>query len=517
MKVLPMSDNTSEGGLKNKVAKGTMWVALEQFVVQGLNFGMGILLARLLGPEAFGTVALVAIFIAVAQVLAISGLGQALVQKADSDDEDFNAVFCASIAVASFLYAVLFLLAPVIARFYNVAELTAVVRVLALNLFCFSFNSVQNAALFKKMRFDVTFRVSIVTAVVSAAVGVGMAFCGFGVWALVWSSVLSNVAGVFARMFYIDWHPHFRCDFGRMKPLFSFGWKLMASSLLATFVSNINGVMIGKFFSKADLAFVNRGKNIPELIGNNIRVSLIESSFPAMAQLGADRDRMALALHRMLAVAMFVLLPLMVALAIVAERLVLLLYGNRWMACIPYIQLACIGNLFWTAVAVSTNAVMALGRSDWLLKAGIAINVLSFGVMCACLPFGVLPWMMAGTFVTAPTALVLDIVLVRKLVDFGFRSQFKDILPSLLLTLAMAVAMSAVGLLPFGESVAATVLILSAQGAVAVVVYVSLAFALRIRALGEILKIVAPKLPKRMPFRSRVLGRFEMDEKGVAV
>jgi len=504
-------DDASDGGLKGKVAKGTMWVALEQCVVQGLNFGMGILLARLLGPEAFGTVALVTVFIAVAQVLAISGMGQALVQKVDSDEVDFNTVFCVSLALAAVLYLILFAAAPAIARFYDVSELVAIVRVLALNLFFFSFNSVQNAALFKKMRFDVTFRVSVVTSVASAIVGVGMALYGCGVWALVCSSVLSNAAGVVVRMFYIDWRPRLRCDRRRLKPLFSFGWKLMASSLLSTLVSNINGVLIGKFFTKADLAFVNRGRNIPELIGGNIRTSLVESSFPALSQLAADRERMAAALHRLLSVSMFVLFPVMMLLAVVAPRLILFLYGEKWTACVPYVQLACISNLMWTIAAVNTAAVTAFGRSGWLLKVGIAINLTSFGVMCVCLPHGVLPWMMATTFVTAPVALTLDILLARKLVDFGFRSQFRDVLPTLLLTLAMVVVAAAVGLLPAGDSAIGAFLVLAAQGGAAVVTYVALAFFFRVGAFGEILKIVAARIPSRMPLKDLALRRFELD------
>jgi len=486
---------TASGSLKAKVAKGAMWVVLEQFVVQGLNFGMGVLLARLLGPEAFGTVALVTIFIAVAQVLAISGLGQALVQKADVDERDFDAVFCASLSMAAVLYLILFFLAPAIAQFYRVAELTAIVRVLALNLFCFSFNSVQNAALFRKMRFDVTFRVAIATSVVSAVAGVGMAFCGYGVWSLVCSSLLSNVAGVVARMFYIDWHPRFRCDKARLRPLFSFGWKLMASSLLSTLVANINGVVIGRFFTKADLAFVNRGKNIPEMIGTNVRTSLIESSFPVLSQLQVDRERMTAALHRLLGVSMFILFPAMTLLGVVSGRLIPFLYGEQWNACVPYAQLICVANLLWTVTSVNSTVLMAFGRSDWLLKLSICMKVVSLTVMCVCLPFGVLPWMIVGTFVTGPIAVVLHVLLVRRQLDFGFRAQFRDVLPAFLLTLSTVPAVVAVGTLPIEGRFIGNLIVLMLQGIVAATVYLGLAVVFRVTALCEILKIVSPRLP----------------------
>jgi len=357
----------------------------------------------------------------------------------------------------------------------------------------------------------VTFRVSIITAVVSAVVGISMAFCGYGVWALVWSSILSNVAGVVARMFCIDWRPRFECDLVRLKPLFSFGWKMMASSLLSTLVTNINSVLIGRFYTKADLAFVNRGRNIPELIGNNIRASIIESSFPVLSKLSGDRQRMSVALHRLLSVSMFVLSPVMTLLAVTAPRLIVFLYGERWTACVPYVQLACVNGLLWTVSAVNTTAVTALGRSGWLLKVGIVMNAISLCVMFVFLPHGVLLWVIAGTFITTPIALVLYVLLARRLVDFGFRSQVRDVRPTVLLTLAMAVSVATVGLIPVGNSAIGAFLMLVAQGTVAVAVYIVLAFAFRVSAFGELLKIVAVKMPDWLPFRNFVLRRFELD------
>lgn len=505
-----MQTNIHSDSLKTKVAKGSMWVALEQAAIQGMGFVMGIVLARLLGPEAYGTIALVTIFIAIAQVIANSGMGQALVQKADSTEEDFNAVFSASMVVSVCLYVILFFAAPFIARFYHAPELTAVVRVLALNLFFFSLNSVQSAELYKRMRFDVSFRISVVISVTSALVGLGMALFGFGVWALVFSSVLSNAAGVAARMLYIDWHPRFRCDVGRLRPLFSFGWKLMASSLVGTVSSNLSGMLIGKFFSRTDLAYVNKGQSIPTLVGNNIRQTLLESTFPAMTKLVADRDRMAYALHRTLSVVLFVICPVMTLLGMVSCRLIPFLYGKAWTACISYAQVACAGGVVWTVVGVNSTVLMALGRSDWMLRISILTNVLSLVFLVAFLPCGVLPWMAANVILLSTISLVAHVMVVRRNLDFGFRSQFRDAVPALVLTLVMAAVVKVIGIIPTGDSFWAVFCMLAAQGVVAVLVYVSLAILLRVSPLREILLILEPRFPRRYRIVNAVLRRFGM-------
>jgi len=226
------------GGLKEKVVRGTFWAFLEQVGVQGLNFGMGIVLARLLTPEAYGTVALVAVFITVATVLVNSGLGQALVQKREIDELDVNSVFYVSSGIALVLYGVIFFAAPTVARYYHNPELTAIFRVLALNLLLYAVNSVQNAELYRQMKFNLTFRVSVVTAVSAAVVGIGLAYLGYGAWALVWSSVMGSVAGVIARAIVISWRPRLQFSWSRLGPLFRYGSRMMANSLIGTIMSN---------------------------------------------------------------------------------------------------------------------------------------------------------------------------------------------------------------------------------------------------------------------------------------
>lgn len=280
-----------------------------------MQFVVGMILARLLTPTDYGTVALTGIFFAVANVLVDGGFGNALIQKKDADDLDFNSVFYLNFVLSILVYIALFFVAPWIADFYKVPGLVAIVRVSAL---CFLFNAVnaiQNAELVKKMLFHLSFRISMITTFTSAICGITLAFMGFGVWALVWSSLLAGFAGVVSRWFIIAWRPRLMFSVARLKPLFSYGWKMAISGLLDSFFRQLAGLLIGKFYTRADLAYVHKGHALPSLAMNEVDGTLGRVSFPALVQLQDDKIKLRDAMRRMMMCSTFLVFPLMVGVA----------------------------------------------------------------------------------------------------------------------------------------------------------------------------------------------------------
>ena len=300
-----------------------MWAMLEQVLTQGLGFTLNIVLAHLLPPSDHGRVALVVIFITVSQILISSGLGQALVQKKSVDDLDFTMVFYLSLIVSAVLYLILFFAAPSIATFYKDESLCLILRVLSVTLIFFAINSVQNAEIARAMRFDISFWISCVTSLTSLAVGVVLAFSGFGVWSMIWAMVLSSLMGVIVRWFFLKWKPQLKFDFSRVKPLSCFGWKMAASSLVNVSLRNLYGVLIGRMYSPAELVFVNKSRNLPDLMRTCFNSVFTQTGLAALSRMQDERDRMREALRRLVLMNVFCVLPLILIFALFSRDLVL--------------------------------------------------------------------------------------------------------------------------------------------------------------------------------------------------
>ena len=428
-----------DANLKSKVVKGVFWTLLEKFSVQIVGFVVGMVLARLLTPTDYGTVALTGIFFAIANVLVDSGFGIALIHKKNADDLDFNSVFYLNLCMSILAYVVLFLAAPWIARFYKTPELTAIVRVSAI---CFLFNAVnaiQGAELTKKMLFHLSFRISLITCLTSAVCGITFAFLGFGVWALVWSSLITGFVGVIARWFIVAWRPRLIFSYARLKPLFAYGWKMSLSSLLDQFFVHLDGLLIGKFYTKADLAYVNKGQHTPALLMNQIDGALGRVSFPAFVQFQDDPERLRQALRKMIQLATFWIFPLMVGVAACSYSCLRLLYGNQWTAATPFMMLACFSFALRPFNTMNLRGIMALGRSDIFLRLEIVKKVLRIIVIVIALPYGIFPFMLAVAFVLGPISIVINSWPNRKLLNYTLFMQLCDVMPTALVCVAEAV------------------------------------------------------------------------------
>lgn len=494
--------------LRDKVLSGTIWQLLDQVSAYLVNLVMGIILARLLTPNDYGTVALISIFITVGMVLVNAGLGQALVQKRDATDEDFDTILIVSVSIALLLYGILFITAPSISKFYRNPLLVLVLRLLSLNLILNAITSVQSAELYKRMRFDLSFYVSITSALTSAVVGVGMALAGYGVWALVWSAIISGLMAVTLRSFLTVWKPRFRFDRQRLVPLLKFGWKMMVASLLGTSIKNLYGIVIGRWYSAADLAFVNKGRNIPELVMESFNSAVIGASFPALVQLQNDHDRMRQAIGRFLSISTAVFFPLVCFLAVNADDIIILLYGEQWKAAVPYAQLTCMMLFLSPISATFIYGLLALGRSDKYLKVRIIEEFITVAVLIACISKGVLVWYVAYSLMMGPFVIFVDTYPARKLLAYPMTRMFREVFPGVVFALVVAASTIMLKTVFRGETPIDMILRLVSAAVSAALFVLATSLVCRFAVIGEILSMVQERFNSRGLLMQKMLQYF---------
>lgn len=423
-----MKDN-----LKSKVIIGVIWRTIEQFGVQIVNFGVAIILARLLGPEAFGTIALLTIFIALSEVIANAGFGQALIQKKDADDLDFNSVFYFSCAVGVLLYVILFCAAPLVAKFYDIPLLKILLRVLAIRVVLDMIGSIQNSYLSRNMLFKKSFFIAFPSTVLSGVVGIWLAYSNFGVWSLVWSSLSGCFLNLILRWYIIGWRPSLAFSFDRLRVLWGFGSKILVSGFLDTFFTQLYSIIIGKVYTPKDLAFYAKGDNMPRIGMNCIQGAISSVVFPAFSQIQNDKSKLKEAMHKTMRVASIIVFPMMVGLAIMSKPIILLLLGDEWIAVVPFMQMACVIYAFWPIHVISLQAIQAVGRSDIFLKLEIYKKGLALFVLLITFRSGV--FMIAlGRLLTTPLSVFINIYPNIKLIGYSFKNLFIDLHKSIIIS-----------------------------------------------------------------------------------
>lgn len=414
--------------LKHKILSGVFWQGLCNIGSKGLNFVFSIILARLLAPEDFGSVAILMIFIAIAEVFVDSGFSMALIQKKDADDIDCSSVFYINILVAIVLYFVFFAVAPWVAEFYRNPKLTECFRWLALGTVIRSLSLVQQTLLSKRMLFHFNFRIVLCALIVSGTAGITMAYCGFGVWSLIVQQ-LSNAAIMAVLLwFFVHWRPLPVFAWGRIKSLFHFGSKLLATCLLDTVCNNLFSMLVGRLFNLSVLAYYERGRHIP-WIGMNIINSTISSViFPAFAEVQDDRDRMRLMAQKSLRITMFFVFPAMGLLAVLAVPLVKVLLTEKWLPSVIFLQLWCLISLMCPLHSLNLQVIIACGRSDTMLFLEIIKKVQTIAVLLLTWPYGVVA-MVWGMVFNSVFCLIENAWPNRKLIQYSLERQCMDLLP----------------------------------------------------------------------------------------
>lgn len=418
------------------VMSNFLWRLAERFGAQGVAFVVSIILARLLAPEAYGTIALVTVFTQILNVFIDSGFGNALIQKKDADDLDFSTVFYFNIAICVLLYLGMFLAAPLIAKFYNDASLISVVRVLSLTLVISGVKNVQQAYVSRTMQFKRFFFATLGGTIGAAVIGVGMAYFGFGVWALVAQQIFNATVDTLILWITVKWRPKWMFSWPRLKGLFSFGWKLLASMLLDTVYSDLRQLIIGKMYTKTDLAQYNRGKQLPDLLVNNIDTSINSVLLPAMSQVQDNPEQVKNMTRRAMKTSTYVIAPVMMGLAFTAESVIHLILTEKWLPCVPFLRIFCITYMFYPVNTTNLNAIKAMGRSDLFLKLETIKKVIGLIVLLGTMWFGVMAMAYSLLF-TSITSQIINSWPNEKLLDYSYPEQIRDILPGILLAVFM--------------------------------------------------------------------------------
>lgn len=442
---------------------------MEIMGAKGIQFVVLIVLARMLLPKDFGLIVLVTIFIMIASVIVQCGFNTALIQKKNVDEVDFSSVFYLNLFVASILYVMLFFSAPAIAIFFEETQLVTILRILALTLFLGAINSIQNAVIARNMQFKKQFFSSVGAVLVSGIVGITLAYHNFGVWALIVQQLTNQFLITLILWFTVKWKPRMLFSFKRLRDLFSFGWKILLSSLIDVIYTNISGIIIGKIYSPRLLGFYSRGEQFPSFIVSNINGSIQSVMLPALSSHQEDRQKVKEMVRRSIVTSTFIVFPMMIGLAVIAEPLVKILLTEKWLSTVPFIQIFCAVYALWPIHTANLQAINALGRSDIFLKLEIVKKLIGLTILGISLPFGI--YMITfGLFVSGVFSTFVNAYPNLKLLNYSFQEQWKDIMPSLLLSLVMGFVVYNIKWIGITDTVT-----ISVQIVVGIVVYVGLA------------------------------------------
>lgn len=423
--------------VNNQVVSGLFWKFAERILAQGTSFLISVILARLMMPEDYGIVAIVLVFISIANVFITQGFSQALIQKKDASELDFTTVFYCSLAVSVALYFLLFFSAPYIAAFYENPLLTSVLRVFALRLPLTAYGSVQHAYVSRHMLFKRFFWSTLFGTLLSGIVGIVMAYLGFGVWALVAQYLVNSLVDVLVLGFTIPWHPKWMFSVSAAKSLMGYGWKVLVANLVGTLYSNLRSLLIGKFYSEADLAYYNKGKHFPDLLMTNVATSITSVLFPALSNKNDDLDALKRYTRKSIQATSYVVFPMMAGMFAVAKPMITVFLTEKWIDCVFYTQMVCLYSAMHTVTQTNLQAVNAVGRSDIVLKLEFVKKPINLLLLLAALPFG--PKALAVSLpVGSLFSMLVNMQPVRKLIHYGFTEQIKDILPPTVMSILMA-------------------------------------------------------------------------------
>lgn len=421
---------------KQKVVSNLIWRFMERFGSQLVSFVVQIVLARMLAPSVFGTVAKVTIITSILLVFVDSGMANSLIQKKDPDDLDFSSVFFFNLAFCLVLYAGLFAAAPAIARFYKDAQITAIIRVLGLTVVVAGVKNVQQAYVSKTLQFKRFFFATLGGTLLSAVVGIAMVYAGFGVWAIVAQQLTNVTVNTGILWLTVGWKPKLMFSFARLKGLLSYGWKLLVSGLLDTVYNKLREILIAVFYTDADLAFYNRGMTYPNLLVENINASIDSVLLPVLSAEQEHKEQVRNMTRRAIRISTYVMMPLMMGLAVCAEPLIRLLLTEKWLPCVPYLRIFCFSYAFYPLHTANLNAIKAMGRSDLFLKLEIIKKVIGVAVLAITLPYGVYAMALSLLF-TSVLSQLINSWPNAKLLGYSYAKQLKDMLPAILLSIVM--------------------------------------------------------------------------------
>lgn len=413
-----------------------LWSCMERFSMQGVSFVFMIFLARMLSPSDYGVIAMLSIFLAICQTFIDSGFANALIRKVRCTEQDYSTAFYFNVGVGLSCYVLLFFASPLIAAFYKMPILTSVMRVVAISLIFNSLCIVQQAILIADLNFKIQAKASFVAVIVSGLMGLALAYKGFGVWALAFQSTSNAGFRMVLLWLFARWRPQEKFSIDSFRYLFSYGSKLLASGLLDTIYNNVYPLVIGKFYTSAQLGAFSRAQHFAQFPSENVTGILKRVSFPVLCSLQSDPERLRSGYIKFLKFSAFLIFPLMTMLAALSRPFVLFLLTDKWSAVIPLLQVTCFGLMWYPVHAINLNLLQVKGRSDLFLKLEIVKKIIGVIILVATLPFGVMV-MCTGLVVSSYVCLIVNTHYTENLIQLGFFRQMKFLFPIFVNSLIM--------------------------------------------------------------------------------
>lgn len=471
--------------LKNKTIKGTVWSSIERFSVQGIQFVVMIIMARILTPEDYGLVGMLAIFIAVSQTLIDSGFSQALIRKQDRNETDNSTVFFFNVIVGLVLYSAMWIFAPVIADFYGEPILVPLTRVISIGFIFNSLTVVQRALLTTNLDFKTQAKASLIASILSGVVGIYMAYTGYGVWSIVIQQIAN--LGLVAILLWVfsSWKPLWVYSWKSFHDLFGFGSKLLASGLLDTIYNNIFLIVIGKIFKASDLGFYTRSSQFSGFASSNLTGIFQRVSYPVLCTIQNDDGRLTEVYRRMLKTSAFVIFPLMIGMAALAKPMIITFLTEKWLFSATLLVPICLASMWYPVHAINLNLLQVKGRSDLFLRLEIIKKIIGITILYISVPFGLLVmcWASVGTSILC---LAINTYYTGKLINLGFIMQIQDLFPILTLSLAMGlIVFMTVTFIPMHPYLALTIGVIEG-----IVIYFMIARLMKMPEFKELFSII---------------------------
>ncbi|MBQ9936951.1 MAG: lipopolysaccharide biosynthesis protein [Oscillospiraceae bacterium] len=472
--------------IKLKALSGVIWKMAERMGSQLVSIVVGVILARILSPEDYSVVAIVSIFFVFCNVFITGGLNTSLIQKKDTDELDYSTVLFVSLPISILLYLVMFFAAPAIANLYNKEILVPVIRVMSLTLIITAYQGVVSAKISNDLAFKKTFLSSFVSIIISAVIGILMAYKGFGAWALVAQQMSASIIG--SATLTIVSKIRFRLAFSveRLKGLFNYGWKMFVASVISVIYDEIKPLIVGLKFSAVDLAYYNKGKGYPQLLNSSICDTVTSVLFPVISKFQENKNDVLNITRRFMSISSYIVFPMLIGFYVLSDSFITVVLTEKWLPISPYIKIFCVSFIFNIVQTANLQAIRAIGRSDVILKLEIIKKTLYFIVIALFIYFSDSPYMLAVSgIVCTLIATIVNTYPNRKLIGYRYRYQFIDLLPNLVIAIMMGTVVYFVNFIRIGLT---GKLIL--QIFVGVIVYIALSIVTKNKNFKYILGII---------------------------
>ena len=427
-----------------KTAGGLAWNLIETVANYASLFVIGIILARLLSPTEFGIIGILSIFLSVFDSIVDCGFSNALIRKTKVEGIDYDTIFIFNICVSIILYFLFFVGSPLISIFFNDVSLTGYARLLGIVIIINAFSVVQRTILTKAINFKRQALVTISATLISGSVGVTMAYLGYGVWSLVWQSIVKQSAITFLFWYYGNWYPKFRFSYPSFKEMFIFGWKVLASGMISTIWAQIYTFVIGKVYSKETLGLYSRGQQFTGIFTISLTAMIRKVTYPAFCSVQENEPEMILVFRKILRLMALLSWSALFVLASIAEPMVLTLLGEKWIGCIPYLQLLCFCGLSYSVGVMNLNMLQVKGRSDYFLYVEIISKVIGIVPLLIGIFVGIMEMLYTSIFINL-IMYVVDAWYCSKVIDYPLTRQIKDMIPQLFIPFLLAIVVYIIG------------------------------------------------------------------------